>query len=148
MPGFCVVDVRHLHRSFQAGVAEEVSFGGESRPQLAVVGGGRGKRTSVRLHLTDGYYTWVLFVYTAVANGDCLSVVRVVVQNSPCDPCAVHCCFMHWCALCQEHREMQSRLSDDVVMPMTVINPPAPQEMKKAEDQHNASYDHAEIHAV
>ena len=36
---------------------------------------------------------------------------------------------MHWCAICQEHREMQGRLSDDVVVPMTIINPPLPQEM-------------------
>jgi len=50
---------------------------------------------------------------------------------------------MHWCALCQEHREMQARLSDNVVMPMTVINPPLPQEMttentsSAAADNHN-----------
>ncbi|KAL5718370.1 Cell number regulator 6 [Ranunculus cassubicifolius] len=49
-------------------------------------------------------------------------------KDSPCDPCVVHCC-MHWCALCQEHREMKGRLSDNAVMPMTVINPPPVQEM-------------------
>ena len=37
---------------------------------------------------------------------------------------------MHWCAICQEHREMQGRLSDDVVVPMTILNPPLPQEMQ------------------
>ncbi|XP_024392117.1 cell number regulator 6 isoform X2 [Physcomitrium patens] len=46
---------------------------------------------------------------------------RYHLQN--CEPCTVHCC-LHWYALCQEHREMQGRLSDNVVMPMTVINPP------------------------
>ncbi|RWW41394.1 hypothetical protein BHE74_00053126 [Ensete ventricosum] len=51
-----------------------------------------------------------------------------VPQNSPCDPCMVHCC-MHWCAICQEHREMKGRLSDNLVMPMTVVNPPPVQEM-------------------
>ncbi|KAG6497835.1 hypothetical protein ZIOFF_045741 [Zingiber officinale] len=48
--------------------------------------------------------------------------------NSPCDPCMVHCC-MHWCAICQEHREMKGRLSDNLVTPMTVVNPPPVQEM-------------------
>nr|XP_024393398.1 cell number regulator 6-like [Physcomitrium patens]PNR42584.1 hypothetical protein PHYPA_017414 [Physcomitrium patens] len=48
---------------------------------------------------------------------------RYHLQNCPCEPCTVHCC-LHWYALCQEHREMQGRLSDNVVMPMTVINPP------------------------
>ncbi|KAF8412430.1 hypothetical protein HHK36_000394 [Tetracentron sinense] len=56
------------------------------------------------------------------------------VQNSPCDPCMVHCC-MHWCALCQEHREMKGRLSDNVVMPMTIVNPPPVQEMSASENQ-------------
>lgn len=64
----------------------------------------------------------------------------VILQNSPCDPCMVHCC-MHWCALCQEHREMQGRLSDNAVMPMTVINPPVPQEMH---DREAATVDHKE----
>lgn len=54
-------------------------------------------------------------------------------QNSPCDPCMVHCC-LHWCALCQEHREMKGRLSENVVMPMTIVNPPPVQEMKAADD--------------
>ncbi|KAH9311988.1 hypothetical protein KI387_027023, partial [Taxus chinensis] len=61
-------------------------------------------------------------------------------QNSPCDPCMVHCC-MHWCALCQEHREMQGRLSDNIVMPMTIINPPVPQEMHAAENTNSVSFD-------
>ncbi|XP_010536540.1 PREDICTED: cell number regulator 6 [Tarenaya hassleriana] len=58
-------------------------------------------------------------------------------KNSPCDPCLVHCC-LHWCALCQEHREMKNRLSDNFVMPMTVVNPPPVQEMK-ASDADNGS---------
>ncbi|XP_010555614.1 PREDICTED: cell number regulator 6-like [Tarenaya hassleriana] len=58
-------------------------------------------------------------------------------KNSPCDPCLVHCC-LHWCALCQEHREMKNRLSDNFVMPMTVVNPPPVQEMK-ASDTDNGS---------
>ncbi|XP_048326624.1 cell number regulator 6 isoform X1 [Ziziphus jujuba] len=53
--------------------------------------------------------------------------------NSPCDPCLVHCC-LHWCALCQEHREMKGRLAENVVMPMTIVNPPPAQEMKSGDD--------------
>ncbi|EPS64703.1 hypothetical protein M569_10081 [Genlisea aurea] len=49
-------------------------------------------------------------------------------KNSPCDPCLAHCC-LHWCAICQEHREMKTRLSDEVGFPMTVVNPPPLQEM-------------------
>ncbi|KAI8540268.1 hypothetical protein RHMOL_Rhmol09G0249800 [Rhododendron molle] len=59
-------------------------------------------------------------------------------QNSPCDPCAVHCC-MHWCALCQEHREMKGRLSDDLVTPMTIVNPPPVQEMNSAGESHDST---------
>ncbi|KAH0906174.1 hypothetical protein HID58_038001 [Brassica napus] len=54
-------------------------------------------------------------------------------QNSPCDPCMVHCC-LHFCAVCQEHREMKNRLSDNFVMPMTVVNPPPVQEMSASND--------------
>ncbi|CAA0409081.1 unnamed protein product [Arabidopsis thaliana] len=59
-------------------------------------------------------------------------------QNAPCDPCMVHCC-LHFCAVCQEHREMKNRLSDNFVMPMTVINPPPVQEMSASgdRDQHH-----------
>uniref|UniRef100_A0A7C8YW50 Cell number regulator 6 n=2 Tax=Opuntia streptacantha TaxID=393608 RepID=A0A7C8YW50_OPUST len=49
-------------------------------------------------------------------------------EDSPCDPCLVHCC-VHWCALCQEHREMKGRLSDNIAAGMTVVNPPPVQEM-------------------
>ncbi|KAM1202858.1 hypothetical protein FF1_018956 [Malus domestica] len=59
-------------------------------------------------------------------------------QNSPCDPCLTHCC-LHWCALCQEHREMKGRLSDNVVMPMTVVNPPQVQQMKSADDNQDSA---------
>jgi len=47
-------------------------------------------------------------------------------QNSPCDPCCVHC-FLHQCALCQEHREMKHRLTlDDAPLNLA---PPTEQEM-------------------
>lgn len=53
-------------------------------------------------------------------------------QNSPCDPCMVHCC-LHWCANCQEHRERRGRLADSSAVPMTVVNPPPVQEMSITE---------------
>ncbi|KAK3441298.1 hypothetical protein EUGRSUZ_B01433 [Eucalyptus grandis] len=54
-------------------------------------------------------------------------------KNSSCDPCLVHCC-MHWCALCQEHGEMKGRLSENVVPPMTTVNPPPVQEMNSVSE--------------
>ncbi|KAH7843685.1 hypothetical protein Vadar_019559 [Vaccinium darrowii] len=49
-------------------------------------------------------------------------------KDSPCVPSMVHCC-LHWCALCQEHREMKERLSDKDVALATVVDPPQIQEM-------------------
>ncbi|KAG8477335.1 hypothetical protein CXB51_030189 [Gossypium anomalum] len=49
-------------------------------------------------------------------------------KNSPCHPCLVHCC-LHWCALCQEHRELKNHLSDNVDMQMTLLKPPPVQVM-------------------
>ncbi|KAJ4827640.1 Cell number regulator 6 [Turnera subulata] len=60
-------------------------------------------------------------------------------KDSPCDPCIVHCC-MHWCALCQEHREMKKHLSaDSDAMQMTIVNPPPVQEMNSADNQDSTS---------
>ncbi|KAJ0452232.1 putative PLAC8 motif-containing protein [Helianthus annuus] len=59
-------------------------------------------------------------------------------QNSPCDPCLVHCC-LHPCALCQEHREMKGRLSDNFVMPMTLVNAPPVQQMNSTQDSTSAN---------
>ncbi|KAL6541731.1 Cell number regulator 6 [Orobanche gracilis] len=59
-------------------------------------------------------------------------------KNSPCDPCMVHCC-MHWCALCQEHRELKGHLSDDTLMPMTVVNAPPIQEMNASGETHRSA---------
>ncbi|KAL9225226.1 hypothetical protein vseg_001175 [Gypsophila vaccaria] len=77
---------------------------------------------------------WMCGIYTGLARQTLQSKYHL--KNSPCDPCLVHCC-MHWCALCQEHREMKSRLSDEAVMPMTVVNPPPIQEMT-GRDSHEA----------
>ncbi|KAK6121914.1 hypothetical protein DH2020_044339 [Rehmannia glutinosa] len=69
---------------------------------------------------------WMCGIYTGLMRQSLQKKYHL--KNSPCDPCLVHCC-MHWCALCQEHREMKARLSDDTVLPMTVVNPPPVQEM-------------------
>ncbi|KAK9293114.1 hypothetical protein L1049_021100 [Liquidambar formosana] len=79
---------------------------------------------------------WMCGIYTGLARQSLQKKYHL--KNSPCDPCMVHCC-MHWCALCQEHREMQGRLSDNVVMPMTVVNPPPIQEMNASGDNQNSA---------
>lgn len=55
------------------------------------------------------------------------------VQDSPCDPCMVHCC-LHWCAICQEHRETKLHLSCNDNPTTTVVDPPAVQEMTSTEN--------------
>ncbi|KAG8363417.1 hypothetical protein BUALT_Bualt19G0020200 [Buddleja alternifolia] len=58
-------------------------------------------------------------------------------KDSPCDPCLVHCC-LHWCAICQEHREMQNYLSEGALSEDTVVDPPQVQEMNTADnDRHD-----------
>ncbi|KAA8533868.1 hypothetical protein F0562_031385 [Nyssa sinensis] len=66
-----------------------------------------------------------------------ISYLQVLPDNDS-DPCLVHCC-MHWCALCQEHREMKGRLSDNVVMPMTIVNPPPVQEMNSSSNTEDSA---------
>ncbi|KAH9607365.1 hypothetical protein KSS87_020136 [Heliosperma pusillum] len=75
---------------------------------------------------------WMCGIYTGLARQTLQRNYHL--KDSPCDPCMVHCC-MHWCALCQEHREMKSRLSDEAAMSMTVVNPPPVQEMTSRDHQ-------------
>lgn len=77
---------------------------------------------------------WMCGIYTGLFRQSLQKKYHL--KNSPCDPCAVHCC-MHWCALCQEHREMKGRLSDNIVSPMTIVNPPPVQEMNSASHSHD-----------
>ncbi|KAK4414633.1 Cell number regulator 6 [Sesamum alatum] len=58
--------------------------------------------------------------------------------DSPCDPCLVHCC-LHWCAICQEHRERHYHLSECSASSPTAVSPPAVQEMNAAQSQETAS---------
>ncbi|KAI4332742.1 hypothetical protein L6164_017625 [Bauhinia variegata] len=86
---------------------------------------------------------WMCGIYTGLVRQTLQKKYHL--KNSPCDPCCVHCCF-HWCALCQEHREMKGRLSDVVVSPMTVLNPPPVQEMKSAEVNENSGVSSSNNH--
>ncbi|KAE8022359.1 hypothetical protein FH972_008163 [Carpinus fangiana] len=79
---------------------------------------------------------WMFGIYTGLVRQSLQKKYHL--KNSPCDPCLVHCC-MHSCALCQEHREMKGRLSENVVMPMTIVNPPPVQEMKPADGNEDSA---------
>ncbi|XP_039025361.1 cell number regulator 6-like [Hibiscus syriacus] len=79
---------------------------------------------------------WMCGIYTGLARQSLQKKYHL--KNSPRDPCRVHRC-MHWCALCQEHREMKGRLSDNFVMPMTVVNPPPVQEMSSSNENSDSS---------
>lgn len=112
-----------------------------------------------RTHTIVRYYTRTRYIHILVCNGTIFMLLRILkfgvsgkkpgptwyiliridadpVQNSPCDPCAVHCC-MHWCALCQEHREMKGRLSDESITPMTIVNAPPVQQMNSSDTNTN-----------
>ncbi|CAI9092037.1 OLC1v1027176C1 [Oldenlandia corymbosa var. corymbosa] len=79
---------------------------------------------------------WMCGIYTGLVRQSLQKKYHL--KNSPCDPCMVHCC-MHWCALCQEHREMKGRLSDDAAVPMTMVNPPPVQEMGAGRDHQHST---------
>lgn len=83
--------------------------------------------------LTEGllFAWWVCGIYTGMARQTLQRKYHL--KDSPCDPCMVHCC-LHWCALCQEHREMKHHLSDNSLSDATVVNPPAIQEMNAGEE--------------
>ncbi|XP_037412769.1 cell number regulator 6-like [Triticum dicoccoides] len=74
---------------------------------------------------------WICSQYTGIIREKLQKKYHL--ENSPCDPCIVHCCF-HYCANCQEHRERKGRLAENSVVPMTVVNPPTLQEMSMAEN--------------
>ncbi|XP_048139201.1 cell number regulator 6-like isoform X1 [Rhodamnia argentea] len=79
---------------------------------------------------------WMCGIYTGLVRQSLQKKYHL--KNAPCDPCLVHCC-MHWCAVCQEHREMKGRLSENVVMPMTIVNPPPVQEMSSTSEAHDSA---------
>lgn len=70
---------------------------------------------------------WMCGIYTGLFRQELQRKYHL--KNSPCDPCLTHC-MLHWCALCQEHREMKARLTYESAVPMTAVNPPPPQAME------------------
>ncbi|CAH9098014.1 unnamed protein product [Cuscuta europaea] len=89
---------------------------------------------------------WMCGIYTGLIRQSLQKKYHL--KNSPCDPCMVHCC-LHWCALCQEHREMKGHLSDDsAIMPMTIVNPPPVQQMTASDDHHNSHQSSAAGHST
>ncbi|KAM1230289.1 hypothetical protein ACFX2I_040467 [Malus domestica] len=101
-------------------------------------------KTSVLICETLLFAWWMCAIYTGLFRQSLQKKYHL--KDSPCDPCMVHCC-MHWCALCQEHREMRNHLSDNTTTTMTVVSPPPVQEMdsgekKDAEASSSESPDH------
>ncbi|XP_040995486.1 cell number regulator 6-like [Juglans microcarpa x Juglans regia] len=78
---------------------------------------------------------WMCGIYTGLFRQSLQKKYHL--KNSPCDPCLVHCC-LHWCAICQEHREMKNHLSDNAAVNMTVVSPPPVQEMDTRENKESA----------
>ncbi|KAL7238538.1 hypothetical protein ACSBR2_004597 [Camellia fascicularis] len=72
---------------------------------------------------------WMCGIYTSMARQSLQKKYHL--KDSPCDPCMVHCC-LHWCAVCQEHREMKGHLTDNTAAIETIVNPPPVQEMNAA----------------
>ncbi|KAK9665684.1 hypothetical protein RND81_14G128700 [Saponaria officinalis] len=89
------------------------------------------------------YFSWITCGnYIGLVRRDLQSEYHL--KNSPCNPCLVHCCCLHWCALCQEHREMKARLSLETVRSTTIVNPPPVQEMTGRNIQESATTSDAE----
>ena len=122
----CLVDVWHLHRKRQANSTEEIPSPGNVTSKMILLA-----------------FKNIESMETCQNNLK-MCVLRLIKQNSPCDPCMVHCC-LHFCAVCQEHREMKNRLSDNFVMPMTVVNPPPVQEMSASNDSVPVSHHGSEL---
>ncbi|PSS35945.1 Cell number regulator like [Actinidia chinensis var. chinensis] len=78
---------------------------------------------------------WMCGIYTSMARQSLQRKYHL--KDSPCDPCMVHCCF-HWCALCQEHREIKCRLSNNIAPSTTVVDPPPVQEMNASDQNKEA----------
>ncbi|XP_071711074.1 cell number regulator 6-like [Rutidosis leptorrhynchoides] len=86
---------------------------------------------------------WMCGVYTGIVR--LMLQKKYHLENAPCEPCMVHCC-LHWCALCQEHREMKARLSDNFVMPMTLVNAPPVQQMNSSPASSSSSSENGHEH--
>ncbi|XP_051122892.1 cell number regulator 6-like [Andrographis paniculata] len=95
------------------------------------------------------YSWWICGLYSGIVRQ--LLQRKYHLKNSPCNPCLVHCCF-HWCALCQEHREMKIRLPDDAALTTTTLNPPPVQEMTgnspMSTSENGKAHSHVEMQAL
>lgn len=85
---------------------------------------------------------WMCGIYTSMSRQSVQKKYHL--KDSPCDPCMVHCC-LHWCAICQEHREMKGRLADNTTTSATVVDPPPVQEMDAIQDKKASSSSSEEI---
>ncbi|KAH1080814.1 hypothetical protein J1N35_020575 [Gossypium stocksii] len=83
-------------------------------------------QTSFLIGETQVFAWWLCGIYNGLFRQSLQKKYHL--KNSPCHPCLVHCC-LHWCALCQEHRELKNHLSDNVDMQMTLLKPPPVQVM-------------------
>ncbi|KAD6453118.1 hypothetical protein E3N88_07823 [Mikania micrantha] len=88
--------------------------------------------------ITEGllFAWWMCGIYIGMARQSLQR--RYHLKNSPCDPCAVHCC-LHWCAVCQEHREMKLHLAED--MGDNIMSPPRVQEMNAIVERRDKEVD-------
>ncbi|KAL3814976.1 hypothetical protein ACJIZ3_016244 [Penstemon smallii] len=92
--------------------------------------------------ITEGllFAWWVCGIYTGLGRQSLQRKYHL--KDAPCDACMVHCC-LHWCAICQEHREMRNHLSEGSPSEVTVVNPPTIQEMSAShKDEPSSSSSH------
>ncbi|KAK8693405.1 hypothetical protein V6N13_070989 [Hibiscus sabdariffa] len=89
-------------------------------------------KTSILIGETLFFAWWLCGIYNGLFRQSLQKKYHL--KNSPCHPCMVHCC-LHWCALCQEHREMKNHLSENVDLQMTLVKPPPVQEINSPEQK-------------
>ncbi|XAR54166.1 hypothetical protein NMG60_11029187 [Bertholletia excelsa] len=88
--------------------------------------------TAVLIYEGMFFAWWMCGIYNGMARQTLQRKYHL--KDAPCDPCLVHCC-LHWCALCQEHREMKAHLVDNVDdASRTAVNPPPVQEMSAIQE--------------
>ncbi|RWR86694.1 cell number regulator 6 [Cinnamomum micranthum f. kanehirae] len=107
--------------------------GGIALAAATVLCNGFDPRTSFLIGEGLLFSWWMCGIYTGLFRESLQKKYHL--KDSPCDPCVVHCC-MHSCALCQEHREMKGRLSDNAGTPMS---PPTPQDMNMTSNRESAA---------
>ncbi|XP_052193373.1 cell number regulator 6 [Diospyros lotus] len=110
--------------------------GGITLAALTSVFNGIDPQTTCLIYEGLFFAWWMCGIYTSMARQTLQRKYHL--KDSPCDPCMVHCC-LHWCALCQEHREMKGRLTDNTAPQETITNPPPVQEMNAGQDKQSPS---------